>query len=689
MKAVKFQKTLAFWVLLSVFWCSSVGLAQDRNWSDPISPKVCLPKVFESGELTINEHFTVAYPEECRSFCVGEFSSALPNGGDDVATIPGTYEEGVSTLELAEQAIDDGLRAYLFELSCRGDVKDCSGKGCPPVETKRIMLDASPPGVFFESDRNTIVITDGAALKEIEVFGDCEINLPSDRPGVWRVENNVVYFTQNLRGLESLTDDLGENTSRYEFTLEGALRCAGMVRARDWAGNVTWGTYPERLVLWNQLGSDEEVLSSKFGPNLEFYDKAKHGGSGVLGRRTYQDGPFASAGKALVTVGECKPGQETHSVLLSQLFKYLTSDQGALELWFKVIKSSEESGYYRFFDGPGGLAGASIKGSETPELAIADGIGLYLNRSDLGFYLGWLDSREGVAYDVSDTSVSTSWHHLAAAWDRFGVERAEEGSDQILMFLDGEIVASGGVGFFSNPLGTFADIGGTNACGKGFAIDELKVWNYAKTDFSESLPPRITHQRFKKLQVKATGTDLKRVALKGTCPLVRGPAELTKSPVKYPVRMLELEAGVRELPELEFDLKSVRSCWWLIEVEDLAGNIETLDPVVTQVRIRKQHPRLRSELRHRAVRRVVAQSFRKIPGFEQYVTIKNGPEGIRTLRLFVNGKRFTARELEPNEVRHLSIADAMRPGLRNRIILRAVVKPGSRAEITIADQFFD
>ena len=218
-------------------------------------------------------------------------------------------------------------------------------------------------------------------------------------------------------------------------------------------------------------------------------------------------------------------------------------------------------------------------------------------------------------------------------------------------------------------------------------IAKDKAGNYGKLVYPLGRP-QIKHTAYTKINVITTGPDLKKLTVKGTCPVIKGPSQLKLDPKTYPVRTVEYPSGIKTLEEFIFKVNTPRPCWWFVEVEDVAGQKKSLDPVVTKIRIRKGHTFLRSVGRNRGTRRIIEKSFRRIPGFEQYVTVINKAPGIRALRLIVNGERYTFNHLKANETRYISIGKSMRPGLKNRIIIRAIGKPKAGARIIVADQFF-
>ena len=77
-------------------------------------------------------------------------------------------------------------------------------------------------------------------------------------------------------------------------------------------------------ILWNRLGSNQQVLNSDYGPNLNFYG----GGSwpDVIANPAYVPGVFGNG----LTIGPGSYGSEDreHNVVWNNLNQYLNPDRG-------------------------------------------------------------------------------------------------------------------------------------------------------------------------------------------------------------------------------------------------------------------------------------------------------------------------------------------------------------------------
>ncbi len=233
------------------------------------------------------------------------------------------------------------------------------------------------------------------------------------------------------------------------------------------------------IVLWNKLGSASEVLNSDYGPNLSFFNAPNW--PNVVGNPDYVPGVFGNA----LTIGPGSYGvvDREHTVVWSGVDQFLRSEQGTISMWYKQnsVPVGFDHGVYRLFDGAYGLTSA---------------IGLWAQSSypspgppTLEFHLAFGGADEGVSYDIS--SLSDNWIHVAGVWDRNGIDNTP---DTIRLYIDGNVVASTTGAGWGTTVGQDADIGGgndQNIAGQ-FAIDNLKVYNVAVTDFSdrfvESIP---------------------------------------------------------------------------------------------------------------------------------------------------------------------------------------------------------
>jgi hypothetical protein len=226
------------------------------------------------------------------------------------------------------------------------------------------------------------------------------------------------------------------------------------------------------IVLWNKLGSPAEVESSAYGPNLGFFNTP--GGLDVVGNPDFAPAVFGNG----LSIG---PGgynivDREHTVVWSGVDQYLSPEQGTISVWYKQNSDpiGFDHGVYRLFDGSYGL-GSGI-GLESQASFPNPGPPL------LYFSMAFGGTDTGVAYDISP--FNGTWIHVAGVWDRSGIDNT---ADTIRLYINGNIVASTTGASWGTTVGQLADIAGGNdgnIAGQ-FAIDNLKVYNVAVTDFSD------------------------------------------------------------------------------------------------------------------------------------------------------------------------------------------------------------
>jgi len=226
-------------------------------------------------------------------------------------------------------------------------------------------------------------------------------------------------------------------------------------------------------ILWNQLGSAAEVTNSAYGPNLSFYTTpGDPSGFDIVGNPAYVAGVFGNG--LTIGPGSYSGALREHTVVWQNLNQYLSPDRGTVEVWYKQNTDpvALSHGVYRIFDGSYGLGSGLNLTSEQP-LNAPKGL-LYW-----GVDFGGTPVR--LQHDIS--AHNGTWIHLAGVWDRDGIG---DSADTLRLYLNGSVVASTTTGGWGTTVGQRADIGGGNDGGIAgkFAIDNLKVYDAALTDFS-------------------------------------------------------------------------------------------------------------------------------------------------------------------------------------------------------------
>jgi hypothetical protein len=254
---------------------------------------------------------------------------------------------------------------------------------------------------------------------------------------------------------------------------------------------------PKGLLLWNTLGSTYEVTHSAFGPNLKLFNchakRAPHFGPrcsiDIRGKLTYVDGPDGKA--ATIGGGPYFSEARVHTALLRK--SILNPEHGTIEAWYWQKKNPVAfvDNPHRIFAGDYSLGGAGDVnlfvmdrfGNGDPRLHFSIFFGRNVPRPRIIWARSVVDHRIG--YPIS--SFTGQWIHVAAAWDRNGIAGS---TDTVRLYVNGKIVAVshkrnwGRVTCGMRKVRCWDDVVGCNdTCARTFGVDDLKIWDYAKTDF--------------------------------------------------------------------------------------------------------------------------------------------------------------------------------------------------------------
>lgn len=221
------------------------------------------------------------------------------------------------------------------------------------------------------------------------------------------------------------------------------------------------------LVLWNKLDSKYTVLNSEVGPDGEIsgddwdFESAQHGFGYV---RKSASGNYIQFPASLI-----------HNL----------NFRGSIELWINPKVSAPVPFQFGFF----ALVGQPASGPTAPA-----------NRGNV--YLYWGDTVTGtglyggVRFDdalaetpsepVQFTATVGEPFHTAISWDIDGIDGT---SDTVRVYRNGTVVGSTSTAWNPNGtvledlfrLGQSPDAGGFDK----FISDNIKVWDFAKTDFSD------------------------------------------------------------------------------------------------------------------------------------------------------------------------------------------------------------
>ena len=236
------------------------------------------------------------------------------------------------------------------------------------------------------------------------------------------------------------------------------------------------------LVLWNTLGSLDEVLHSRVGPNLELYDRAIHG-SGTMGTPGFIPGLFGGA--LVLDPGElAQIGDRIRNIVLNNAPDYLNTERGTVEAWYRQDKDPVpyERNPYRIFDGAHGLNQCFIFHSLATDAAPDD------PRLEMGFSGNCGGNRIAVSAPISQ--YNGHWIHIAGVWDRLGINGTNE---TIRLYVNGVKLSSTTDNTWGDKLGKVVEIAGSNDIDpyRAFAVDNIALWDSAHDAFSLKEDPRI------------------------------------------------------------------------------------------------------------------------------------------------------------------------------------------------------
>jgi hypothetical protein len=204
--------------------------------------------------------------------------------------------------------------------------------------------------------------------------------------------------------------------------------------------------------------------------------------------------PFAGSG------GSYFPGARIHTALLRD--SILDPEHGAVEAWYRQANDPVPNKHnpHRIFGGPYSLTGVDEVqlfsqdrlDSGDPRLHFSVFFGDEPPPGTLAYVVATrslADGREG--YPIS--ALNGRWIHVAGVWDRSGIAGS---ADTVRLYVNGEVVAASQARDWGTtpcasrrPAGQWrclTDVAGCNdTCANTFAVDNLKLWNYAKTDYSD------------------------------------------------------------------------------------------------------------------------------------------------------------------------------------------------------------
>ncbi len=336
------------------------------------------------------------------------------------------------------------------------------------VEISNRYLSASPSGIPHTVSLNVYGVINGT---EVLLYkGDTTITAKSGDDRNYRV--NLKYAGENaLLAATSMNAIIGNLKKGSGTTTEPV-------------------TIPEGLLLWNKLGSKYEVEHSETGPN-GFFDNKE-------GELTFE--PFYHGwGVRYPYLG---PGKNRCKIAFDFSKSNFTTEQGCIEFWWKAgytdNTNTSYAGFRAFFQ-----TADTIIHPPCPMQTSTSGFLYMFNNNfypdgveDMSFYIGTADTSK-----VKRAATSATYHafteneviHWACTYNVNGINNSDTTA---IIFRNGVPIAATkekwlvgkvrafwlGANSFTVWLQSVRELAYGPANG---VYDNLKIWNYAKTDFSD------------------------------------------------------------------------------------------------------------------------------------------------------------------------------------------------------------
>jgi hypothetical protein len=234
------------------------------------------------------------------------------------------------------------------------------------------------------------------------------------------------------------------------------------------------GAQSGSVTFWNKLDGGVTSVASEIGPDLFPWDPEVDGGTGandVAGPPRFEPGRFGNA----VTLG---PGgyysmARVHGLVLRNVSSVVNAERGTVAVWYKEKERplAFQHNLYKLFDGGFGLD-CPVQLANNAEDALGN------------LYFAVIFGGEQNVVHAPFAPVLGAWVHVAAVWDRGGIDGTAETAR---LYVDGVEVGAITTRMWGSTFqGNRADIaGGGDFMEDMFVLDNLVVYDYAKTDFSD------------------------------------------------------------------------------------------------------------------------------------------------------------------------------------------------------------
>jgi hypothetical protein len=364
-------------------------------------------------------------------------------------------------LDLAGRARIHGKAVDMGAYECDTTLYTAAGDDIVPKESPlRLELDLV--------DGSRLIGTPGIATVPVQT-AYAKMDVPLTQIQALKIGDDHETVTLNLRNGDTLTGVISLKPIKLE-TVFGTI-AIGIEHIQQLDIVLSGGTNQKGLVLWNRLGSESEVKNSRVGL----------GGKRDAGR--FVEGRFGQGIELNM--------QEPFGVTFPA--EIVPASAGCIEFWAKLVgfpdnitqgyhpslirsDTPEGSGFHVFFAPNNGAAGG----------------GLCINSR-----LGWVGTGPFGSWSYATALKSAKpgdWHHYAVVWNGVGnIPNVADTTRKISVFVDGQLNTTTSNKspeeqlFAPGNAPRFGFIGfPTDAIpGASIVFDNLKIWNYAKTDFND------------------------------------------------------------------------------------------------------------------------------------------------------------------------------------------------------------
>jgi len=342
--------------------------------------------------------------------------------------------------------------------------------------TQWVAVSTGLPGQFLQLQTTNLPAWKGPAFPTLTTTTVTDItnttatgggNITDDGGGDI-AERGVCWSTDpNPTTSDSRTSD-GNGTGTFSSDLSGLtpnttyyVRAYATNWTTEYGNEVSFKT--SGLVLWNKLGSESEVENSEIGEN----------GAIVGTEYAFEPAKYGN--------GYVRKAIGSNYITFPQTILQNMKSRGTIELWINPKVTNPVAFSYGVFP----LLGNTFGTNSHVYIAWGDGetgVGIYgsVNFDGVGH-------TTAPPYESQYVATIGVPFHIAICWDVDGID---ETSNTVRVFRNGELINTSDETWDANDtthnydgftLGMGPDIGGYDK----YIVDNIKVWDYAKTDFSD------------------------------------------------------------------------------------------------------------------------------------------------------------------------------------------------------------